>query len=186
MADSDPIDEKFTAAVNEALKLFDQDQLEECEIKAREILDDRACPGYHRMKTLILLGSILGDWDEANTCRIYAHSLWVIARRHWPEGKDARIEQALEEVRGLIQDLGGVLAEEVPREEDFTRADDEVVAKHDANVEETREWMDNLDLEEYPERPAITVEVPEKDKMEVDKQPAPALKDLRFVMTPHS
>jgi hypothetical protein len=47
----------FTDAFNEANKLYDEDDLEACIVKCRELLEDPAMPRYCRMRTLVLLGS---------------------------------------------------------------------------------------------------------------------------------
>ncbi|KAF2623474.1 hypothetical protein BU25DRAFT_414477 [Macroventuria anomochaeta] len=68
MADAALIDKNFSKRLDRAYDYFDSDRLEDCLLQAREILDDSACPRYHRMKTLILLGGVLGDWYEAKKC----------------------------------------------------------------------------------------------------------------------
>ncbi|KAF2166335.1 hypothetical protein M409DRAFT_23527 [Zasmidium cellare ATCC 36951] len=74
----DTVDRKFTKRFNEVAQLYDDDALEECINKGRTLLDDPALPRYHRMKTWVLLGSIVGDWEEAEEFCVKARSLWRI------------------------------------------------------------------------------------------------------------
>lgn len=62
----DAIDIRFMNEFNEANELYINDQLDECIAKARDLLQDPAIPRYHHMKTLVLLGSTLGEWEEAD------------------------------------------------------------------------------------------------------------------------
>jgi hypothetical protein len=43
-----------------------------------DLLADDAIPRYHRIRKLILLDLILGDWNKANECRIYAWALYEL------------------------------------------------------------------------------------------------------------
>jgi hypothetical protein len=95
-------DRQFTDAFNEANHLWDEDRLEECVTKARELLQDPAIPHFHRMKTLLLLDSTLGDWHEANDCCIDAEALWRIARRWHPEGEDEVVDKNMKEMRDTL------------------------------------------------------------------------------------
>ena len=45
-----------------------------------------AIPRYHRMRTLLLLGSTVGDWDEAHEYWENAETLGRIVRRWRPAG----------------------------------------------------------------------------------------------------
>jgi hypothetical protein len=56
------IDNTFTEVVNDCLELYDKHELENCvEKKPKRSSRPPGAPRYHRMETLILLGSILGD-----------------------------------------------------------------------------------------------------------------------------
>ena len=61
--------------LNKAYDLFDN-EVDDCLRLYSSMLDDSACPRYHRIKTLLLLGYFIGDWHEANKCRINAEALW--------------------------------------------------------------------------------------------------------------
>lgn len=137
------IDKAFATEFNEAAKLYDDDKLEECIEKCKAILADNACPRYHRMKTLILLGNTLGDWGEANTCCIEADFLWRVVRRWHPVG-DATIDAAMAELKESIVLLRGVLDEEKERPTDYD-AEDVVLHRleeHDKEVEEEQALHD--------------------------------------------
>ena len=62
MANDRAIDRAFTDAFNEVNQLYRDDKLGECIEKARSLLRESALPRYHRMRTLVLLGSTLEDW----------------------------------------------------------------------------------------------------------------------------
>lgn len=61
MSAQDIINRQFFDAYSEAVALYNADRLDECVDKAREMLSDASIPRYHRMRTLVLLGSTLGD-----------------------------------------------------------------------------------------------------------------------------
>jgi predicted Zn-dependent protease len=69
------LDQQFSDAYNEANDAYRADRLDECESKLRELLDEPVLPRYYRMKSLVLLGLILGDWKEANKCYIAGDAL---------------------------------------------------------------------------------------------------------------
>jgi len=76
----------------------------------REITEDATAPLYHRMKTWILLGSALEDWDESNDCYPKAQSMWHIVRRWHRSGENAETDTAMEELRGELEGLEEALA----------------------------------------------------------------------------
>jgi hypothetical protein len=57
MANNSVPDRAFTEAFNELNKYYEDDELDTCVEKARELLQDRALPRYHRIRTLVLYGS---------------------------------------------------------------------------------------------------------------------------------
>jgi hypothetical protein len=92
------IDEQFTKALNAAYNLYHDDRLQECQKAASDLLGDDAIPRYHRMKVLILLASILGDWEDANECRVDAWALYNLVRRWHPVGNNLTADEALDEI----------------------------------------------------------------------------------------
>lgn len=88
----------FGQAHNGTTAIHDNDELRGMN-KASEVLDDDdAAPRCHRMKAWILLGNVLGDWDEANDC-FKAQSVWQIVRRWHTVGEDESVDASLEELR---------------------------------------------------------------------------------------
>jgi hypothetical protein len=57
MANDGVIDRTFNEAFNELSKYYEDDELETCVEKARELLQNSALPRYHHIRTLVLLGS---------------------------------------------------------------------------------------------------------------------------------
>lgn len=100
------IDKQFTKALNAAYNLYHDDRL----------LEDDVMPRYHRMKVLILLASILGDWEEANQCRVDAWALYNLVRRWHPVGKDLIADKALDEILVQIREVDSALEEDAPQE----------------------------------------------------------------------
>jgi hypothetical protein len=135
------IDKEFSIAFNEAKALYGADRLGECIEKAQKMLDDPATPRYHRMKTLVLLGSTLGDWIDAYACCVDAEALWVLTRQWHPEGKNEAVDIFLAELRNSLDELAEVLAEEEPDLD--MQNDDEEVADVGARMEDL-----NLNLED--------------------------------------
>lgn len=107
----DQLDIRFMQDFNKANALYVNDQLAECITATRDILDDPACPRYHRMKCLVLLGSALGDWNEANDCWKEAKALWRITRSFHPVGQAAGVDDALNELREELDGLRVILDE---------------------------------------------------------------------------
>ncbi|KAK3074927.1 hypothetical protein LTR53_002238 [Teratosphaeriaceae sp. CCFEE 6253] len=130
----DTIDASFTEGYNEAKKLYDDDDLEGCIEKARELLAEPAIPRYHRMKTLILLGSTLGDWEEAEECRVRAEAIWRIVRRWQPEGQDVEVDAAMKELREALEDLHVAIKDEQPKGYDPETDVNQFITQNDAEV----------------------------------------------------
>jgi hypothetical protein len=164
MAAESLVDQQFTDGFNEANACYKADRLEECESKLRDLLEDSAIPRYfhiqtshelladptllryHRMKSLILLGLILGDWHGASECYVQADALWRVVRRWHPEGDDKTVDDAMKEIRESLEDLDAALREEDAFEYDRHKAVTEAVAKHDAGVDEARATMQAMGI----------------------------------------
>lgn len=102
----------------EAWQLYDDDKLEECIEECRKIVDDSACPRFYQVKTLVLLGSTLGDWEEAKMCCEDAEALWQ-ATRQWYNGQwyngqetDEDVKELLAELRKDLDELTAILDDE--------------------------------------------------------------------------
>ena len=150
MASEDLIDKQFTDRFNELHDLFTADRLDECEKGAFALLADPAIPRYHRMKTLILLGTIVGDWHEANQYHGGAEAIWRIVRRHHPVGSNKQADACLAELRESLDDLDVALRDEEASEYEFLDTVEEAIEKHDADVEDARAGMDDLELDNTP------------------------------------
>ena len=127
------VDEAFTKAFNEANQHYEEDRLDECITQARALLADTAIPRYHRMRTLVLLGSCLGDWYEANSCCTQAEALWRIVRRWHPAGDNKNIDTAMTDIRESIDELEEALQEDLEPERDVEGEVEAAVAAHDAS-----------------------------------------------------
>jgi hypothetical protein len=57
MANASVIDRAFNEAFNELSKYYEDYELDTCVEEARELLQNGALPRYHRIRTLVLLGS---------------------------------------------------------------------------------------------------------------------------------
>jgi len=142
MASTSPIDEQFDAACNELCKLYNSDQLEKCIEQAKLLLDDPAIPRFHRIKTLFMLASTLGDWYEAERHRAHGELLWRIAR-HWnPAGQDAELDEAMNELRDLHDELKKGLDAEKPANDDFEVVMAEELAAYEAEMAEQQALAD--------------------------------------------
>jgi hypothetical protein len=145
------IDDQFTDRFNEANALWDEDRLEECIVKARELLAEPAIPRYHEIKTLLLLASTVEDWYEANGYRIEAEGLWRIVRRWHPEGEDEELDGYMAEIRGVLDEADRVLQEEEPYNSDSEAdSEDEVQharLNHDEEVADAQALMQDMDID---------------------------------------
>ncbi|KAK4497263.1 hypothetical protein PRZ48_011713 [Zasmidium cellare] len=138
----DTSDKAFTERFNAVAQLCDENKLDDCIEQARELLDEPVLPRYHRMKTWVLLGAIVGDWEEANDCCARANSLWRIVRRWHPAGVNEKTDRAMQELRDMLDELEETLKEEEPPGHDFGDDEEDMVAEHDAAIGE-----DNVDAE---------------------------------------
>jgi hypothetical protein len=96
LANDRVIDRAVTEAFNELNKYYEDDELDACVEKARELLQDVNLPRYHRIRTLVLCGSAVEygcsspcldkrlpphrDWREGRRCCVEADTLWRLVR----------------------------------------------------------------------------------------------------------
>lgn len=194
MASQSILDE-YAAAYNVAWEAYKADRLEECESKLRELLDDVALPTYRRIKSMVLLGSIQGDWWEAYKYYLAATAQWKVIRGWCPEG-DSEFDEPLADLRESLEDLDRVLKEEDPVE--YSRFDPalRIVAEEDTRVEdaaaeEAREWLDDMDIEddeedEHSDMVADTVPSVKSEVDEVQTSISPVKSEADKVQTPNS
>jgi hypothetical protein len=86
----------------------------ECQEQALDLLADDAIPRYHRIRKLILLDLILGDWNKANECRIYAWALYELVLRWHSTGSNPTADAYLNEIRNELDDLDNALKADAP------------------------------------------------------------------------
>lgn len=202
MTEASIINQRFSKDLNEAIRLFDIGQTDECLALGMDILEDRGCPRYvspilptyythrsdlrryHRMKTLVLLGSVIADWNDANQCRVDAEALWRTTRRSIPEGYDKATDEHMHEIReeldGLIEVLDkeereGLDAEEV--EEAVAILEEQQAVQDAENREEAEHFnmMEDAEGEGAGQVPIIAVDTPAEpstaDRMVIDDAP---------------
>ena len=92
------------------------------------------------MKTLILPGTIVDDWEEANRY-------------------DEQVDKTIAELREALDDLDAALRDDEPSEHDFINTVEHVVEEH-ADVEDACAEMDDLELDDAPALPSINVQAP--------------------------
>ncbi|KAH6639541.1 hypothetical protein C7974DRAFT_134116 [Boeremia exigua] len=159
------IDDQFCDALDAAYKLYNEDRLLECQRAAIDILEDAAIPRYHRMKVLILLASILGDWEEANQCREDAWALYNLVRRWRPAGNDLEVDKALDEILVQLEDLDNALEEDAPEEWSLAEVQEsveDVIHNAEDDIETTREQLEVLNMAEDETADAETEVKPTK------------------------
>jgi hypothetical protein len=148
MTEQSIINQRFTDGFNKAKKYYKNDDLFKCADLCYGLLEDYAIPRYHKMKTLILLGSVLGDWDESNDCRVAAELLWQTMRRWNPAGKDATTDEAMAEIRELIDDLTEALKAKQPSAIDLEDTIDELEPNHDQEAADAMTVLKDSDIDE--------------------------------------
>lgn len=141
--------QSFTRSYNKALVFYDDDDLDECIRECQEILEKQDCPRYHRIKTLVLLGSCVADLTLVGECYREAERLWQTARQHHSV-LDVKANEALAELRELLEELVAALqreAEEIAMGMHLEIEDDEdsTVVKAEAEEEADAEMADNLE-----------------------------------------
>ena len=97
--------EGFSQMYDAAADLIDFDALEES-INAAKLLVERSdLPLYYRVKTLMLLGTMIKDWNLAEIYRQEAEDVWHDAHRCNPPGKDVAVDTSLEYLRECLDQL---------------------------------------------------------------------------------
>ena len=134
----DSIDLSFTETFKEARQHHENDELDECIEKSRALLAEPAIPRSLRIKTLLLLGSTLGDWEEAEDCRVRADSLWRDTRRWQPAGFDVGFDKAMADLREGLDKLASVIREEQSKDYDAEEERDWLVEEDDVKVAEAK------------------------------------------------
>ncbi|KAI4907538.1 hypothetical protein J4E90_009567 [Alternaria incomplexa] len=95
------------------------------------------------MKALMLLASTLGDWEDANNCRVEAETLWRAHRRRHPEGENAALDRYTDELRGFLDEVGVEL--ERTKHGDYESEDDDAAA-HEEHVKDATDAMETLKM----------------------------------------
>jgi hypothetical protein len=145
------IHEQFTKALNAAFKLYHEDRLIECQEAALDLLEDYAMPRYHRIKVLMLLASILGDWEEADQCRIDAWALYRLVRRWHTVGNDLIADEALDEILVQLREVDSALEEDAPEEWRLAEVQESVeivIPNAEDDIEATREGLEVFNMVE--------------------------------------
>lgn len=137
------IDKHFCDGYNEANDLYGDGCLHECIEKSSALLADTEMPRYYRMKTLLLLASTLGDWDEADTCHRKAEMLWNIVRRWNPVGEDETLDIQIAGLHTELDELKHILeAEERKDSEDDTMSDDDLYEQEEVDEQKEHGMQD--------------------------------------------
>jgi hypothetical protein len=137
------VDQIYTDRFLEASVLKDQDRIEECLVKAHELLADPAIPRYHYIKTLLLLASATDGWYEANLYCIEANQLWQTTRIWQPAGANDAVDGYMAEIRGELDELIALLEEEGGPEDDVVEY---YTPQHDEGVEGARAMLQDMDI----------------------------------------
>ena len=150
LASDSLIDSQFSDAFDALHKLYDNDELDQCIAGAESLLQNNALPRYHRIKTLLLLASTVGDRSDAEGYRSQAELLWRIVRRWNPEGEDDKVDEALAETRITLDEVKGVLAGERVEEDELDAKleaeQDALMVEYDERIaEEQAEAMADYD-----------------------------------------
>jgi hypothetical protein len=145
------IDKQFTKALNAAYKLYHEDRLLECQKAALDLLEDYTMPRYHRMKVLMLLACILGDWEEADQCRIDAWALYRLVRRWHTVGNDLIADEALDQILVQLREADSALEKDAPEEWTLAEAQESVeivIPNAEDDIEATREELEVFNMAE--------------------------------------
>jgi hypothetical protein len=140
------IDDAFIVGYKEVKALYDTEKLPECVKKARELIADPAIPRYHHMLTLIILASILEDWNEAKNCLVKANGLWYIIRRGNLPGQDKEVDKVMDKIWEELNKVEEALRKEEVRPWDLRIEIFETVETHDLDVAAARESIEDLHI----------------------------------------
>lgn len=113
---SNAIDESFTRACNNIVDMYnaakeDDLSLNQCIAGARALLKEPSIPRYHRIKTLLLLASMVGDCDEALHYHDKAAIALAVFRSHQVKDatRSANIHAVLNGLEEPFQELREIL-----------------------------------------------------------------------------
>ncbi|KFZ16758.1 hypothetical protein V502_04924 [Pseudogymnoascus sp. VKM F-4520 (FW-2644)] len=135
MDNEDQVMQFFGRAYNKVLQLYNEDDKEEeCIAAAQNLLEDPDLPRYHRIKTLVLLGSSLNEWDETETCRLEAERLWEQARRHCAQLDNPDAPRALAKLSVDLDAVGKMQRDRL--DEMFGNSEDEYEVDYDEEGDE--------------------------------------------------
>lgn len=175
---SDLVNESFTKAFNKAQTLYDENKLDDCLKEVRALLDESAMPKYHRMRTLLLLTSIATDWKEAEEARVAAEALWRLVRKWHTEDSNLYIEQALVELRAMLDEAKDNLAQErlergdvaTDKTYDPEAAVQQLLDQHEKNVAVELAQLDDEDLLEEIDLKILNISKEESYKKLAEKK----------------
>jgi len=144
----------INTAVNDATSEDDELALSRCRMRARAPLEEPTIPLYHRIKTLLLLASIVGrplshashriasfanerttleDVDEATAFLRRAKTQIGVARAYQAKNddKNPEAEEAILELNGTLEEVRAYLAEDEAGDVEGDAGDDEEVSVED-------------------------------------------------------
>ncbi|EUC43439.1 hypothetical protein COCMIDRAFT_100857 [Bipolaris oryzae ATCC 44560] len=148
MADLRDIDIRFAREFNSAKALHDNELLDDCVESARELLEDPVVPRFHRMKTLLLLGSALEDLNEACDCLEEADKLWKLIRSYHLEGQDVDVDKTMAEVRASLDQLAKALKNEEAEEYDLEDYVEIIANTDECQVADIQEMICGMEMED--------------------------------------
>lgn len=163
--DSDAINRRFTKEYNRLQNVYatadedDADALNACIRGAKALLEDFAIPRFHRIKTLLLLTSVVPDVHEARTYHWEAEALWRVVRAYEPKGANVLVEEGLEQIRESIEELRSALEHEEDEDEGSGDKERRQQAQRLAEQQEEEE-EERVDAEVF----GMTVEAAKKAK----------------------
>lgn len=152
--ESATINKLFTDRYNEIYTKYtaadenDEEALDDCIKQAHALLLEPAIPRYHRIKTWLLLASMVGDIEEALMYHNKADILLRVVRSHEVTGATipACVEATLNKLGEEVEELREILTREAAAE-DRSNAISAQETKNIAAAEREQEKNDYLDAD---------------------------------------
>jgi hypothetical protein len=135
MATQDPVSRSFTRMYRAAEALYDADLLDKCIELCYELLEDSACPHYHQIKTMVLLGACVMNFAFSQRLYQDAERLWGIVRAFNVIGRTKLQMKHFDELRKFLDAFKLALVQEAAERAAAIEDEDEDEDEKDEDFE---------------------------------------------------
>ncbi|KAF2132908.1 hypothetical protein P153DRAFT_309696 [Dothidotthia symphoricarpi CBS 119687] len=142
MSDPDPPAKPYRRRYLDALKDFENGDMEKCIVVTKFNLSDITLPPYYVIKNCILLASALDNWDDADVWRLAAEQAYITSFREANRKQDTNSLETLQDLRAELDTLNKF------RQEDMAILVDDETSNSDMSGEEDEDEDEDEDKDE--------------------------------------